>query len=644
MFKRRGLAFKLSIYILTAVFIILFSLLYYNYIISRNLALDDAKKDAQKLTELTVARIENVLDNVENLPVNLASIIEYRDTVRFVGTRNVIETVFKRNPLVYGASIAFAPEIHNNDTIYDAPYIYNTGDSIAFKNLADDNYNYTGHEWYKEAKKLRHGIWTQPYYDKGGGDVLMATYSVPWYYQKEGAERRFGGVVTADISLHGLQNLINDIQFFKSGKGFLISHLGNIVTFPGIDTSNNTQIFNVFEGDFSPQMMQVFQKMVDGEKGIISMQVLGENNNLDRWVSFANVSSANWSLGIIFHEHELYASIHQLYLKLIAIGLAGFVILAFLIFYIAGRFVKPIEKLAFATRKIGAGDFSFQIPSFRSKDEIAQLGKSFSIMQLELKDYIRDLKETTAQKEKMESELEIANNIQQQMLPQKDALAGVGAIDCFGVLKPAKSVGGDLYDFIFQDGELYFAIGDVSGKGIPAALFMAKTLTLFRSKVSGGKGPSEIAEEINLELEKYNNQSMFVTFFIGKLTLSTGKLLYTNAGHNLPFLVEEGKDPEPLKGTHGIPLGSMPDMQYEESSLVILPSNKIVLYTDGISEAEDINHKLYGEDRLSKLIKSNAAKSPDELAESILSDVNIFAGAAEQFDDITLLILDYHHK
>lgn len=640
MFKHRGLAFKLSVYLLTVVFIILFSLLYYNYIISRNLALADAKSDAQKLTELTVARVENVLDNVETLPVNLASIIEYRDTVRLIGTRNVIETVFKRTPLVYGASIAFTPEIHNNDTVYFAPYIYNTGDSIKFKNLADDNYNYTEQAWYTEPKLLGRGSWSQPYYDKGGGNVLMATYSVPFYYQKESAERRFGGVVTADISLLGLQALINEIQFFKSGKGFLISDLGNIVTFPGIDTAS-FEIHNVFQEDFSSQMMQVFHRMVDGEKGIVSMNSLGEGANKDRWVSFANVPTANWSLGIIFHEHELYVGIHNLYLKLIAIGFAGFIILAFLIFYIAGRFVKPIEKLAFATRKIGAGEFNFQIPSFKSNDEISQLGKSFSIMQIELKDYIRDLKETMAVKEKMESELKIANNIQQQMLPRKNTLDSVDKIDCYGILKPAKSVGGDLYDFILQGDDLYFAIGDVAGKGIPAALFMAKTLTLFRAKVSGGKRPSEIAEEINLELEKYNDQSMFVTAFIGKLNIPSGKLVYTNAGHNLPYLINQDDLVEPIIGTHGIPLGSFPDVTYGESQCQLRSSNKIVLFTDGITEAENQTHQLYGEDRLTALLKSKAEEGVEEIADGIISDVNEFAGDAEQFDDITLLILEY---
>lgn len=140
MFKNKGLAFKLSLYLLTVTFAVLFALLYYNYVISRNLVLKDAQNDAQKLTELTVARIENVLQGVESIPLSLASVIENRDTVRLIGTRKVIENVLVKNPLIYGACIAFAPGIKEMDTTYFAPYLYSSGDSIIFKDLASDEY------------------------------------------------------------------------------------------------------------------------------------------------------------------------------------------------------------------------------------------------------------------------------------------------------------------------------------------------------------------------------------------------------------------------------------------------------------------------------------------------------------------------
>ena len=318
MFKKKGLAFKLSLYLLTVGFVVLFTLLYYNYIISRNLVLKDAQNDAQKLTELTVARIEIDLNNVENIPTNLATVIENRDTVRFIGTRKVIEEVLQKNPLLYGASVAFAPRKEGRDTFYFAPYLYDSGDTVAFKDLAHDDYDYTTKAWYTAARDKGSGVWSEPYFDLGGGNVLMATYSVP-FYRKHGNGTVFAGVVTADISLSGLQNLIRGIQFFDSGFGFLISSQGNVVTWPGIDSSEGKLVYNIFDEVTSPGMIEVLNLMVNGESGIVAMSNIGAESKHDRWISYSSVPSANWSLGILFHENELYGGIHDLYIKLIAI-------------------------------------------------------------------------------------------------------------------------------------------------------------------------------------------------------------------------------------------------------------------------------------------------------------------------------------
>ena len=641
MFKNKGLAFKLSLYLLTVTFAVLFALLYYNYVISRNLVLKDAQNDAQKLTELTVARIENVLQGVESIPLSLASVIENRDTVRFIGTRKVIENVLVKNPLIYGACIAFAPGIKEKDTTYFAPYLYSSGDSIIFKDLASDEYRYTGKAWFIEARDKGKGVWSEPYYDEGGGEAMMATYSVP-FFRRDGKDRVFAGVVTADISLTGLQSLINGIQFYDTGFGFLISSKGNIVIWGAFDNMDKRAVFNVFDEDNSPEMLQVLTKMTNGEKDIISLRGIATESNQNNWVSFDNVPAANWSLGIVFHENELYKGLDDLYIELIGIGLAGFLLIGFLIFIISRRFVKPIEKLAFATRKIGAGDFEFRIPSFKSQDEIAQLGRSFSAMQVELKEYVRNLQITTALKEKMESELQIAASIQQQMLPERKPIPGRETIDYYGVLKPARQIGGDLYDFIVSDDYLYFAIGDVAGKGIPAALFMAKTLTLFRARVGSGEEPQQIATEINSDLEQYNSQSMFVTFFIGKLNMKTGQLVYTNAGHNLPFVLKPGSAPRTMPGTHGLPPGSMPDVQYGHGVMKLEAETKLVLYTDGISEAVNTDNELFGEKRLSELLSEHGGRSVEDLGNHIMSEIVSFSDGAEQADDITLFILEYN--
>jgi len=640
MLRKKGLAFRLGFSILSVGFVVMFAILYYNYVISRDLALQDAKNDAVKLTELTVARIENVLKTVENIPTNLVTVIENRDTFRFVGTRFVIEEVLRQNPLIYGASIAFAPRVDGRDTILFAPYLYNKDDSVMFKNLADDDYNYCDKEWFTKARDEGNGIWTEPYYDKGGGEALMATYAVP-FYRNRGTGPVFAGVVTADLSLKGMQELIQAIRFFESGRGFLISSKGNIVTWPEVDSVKQKFVYNIFEEVESPGIESILNRMVEGESGLVSLRTVDAEFDHDRWISFSTVPSVEWALGIIFDEKELYEGIHILYMKLIAIGFAGFLILGFLIMYISRRFVKPIEKLAYATKKIGEGEFDVPIPSFRFDDEVSQLGQSFRNMQSQLRLYINNLKETTAQKERMESELEIASTIQQQMLPESSTDRVSDKIDYYGVLKPARQIGGDLYDIILYDSELYFAIGDVSGKGIPAALFMAKTLTLFRAKVSKGMAPEQIAWEINRDLDQQNLQSMFVTCFIGRINLGTGELNYCNAGHNHPFILRPEHAPELLPGTHGIPLGSLSGADYRSATFTLIPGDKIFLYTDGISEAENTSKQLYGEERLAKVLAACSEQSLIDISNTLLSDIEAFAAGAEQADDITMLAIEF---
>jgi len=637
MFRKRGLAFRLGFYLLTVGFLVFFAILYYNYRISRELALRDAKNDVMKLTELTVARIENVLNNVENIPLNLASVIESRDTIRFSGTRAVIKEVLLKNPLIYGVSISFAPRLDRGDTLFYAPYMYNRGDSLFYKDLADEAYSYISQAWYKKAQELGRGVWSEPYFDKGGGDALMATYAVPFFRNFRG-EKVFSGVVTADLSLKGLQDLINSVRFFDSGRGFMISSAGNIVTWPEINYRDDKVVFNIFDEVKSPETRTLLRKMTMGENGIAPLDV-ADPQNRKQWISYANLPSNNWSLGIIFKENELYENIHITSIKLIAIGISGFVILGFLILLISKRFVRPIEKLASASRKIGEGQFDAPIPSFSTNDEVAELGRAFRKMQTQLKEYIRNLKETTAQKERIESELEIASEIQQQMLPEAALLIGSGKVDYYGILKPARRIGGDLYDMSVQGDQLYFAIGDVSGKGIPAALFMAKTLTLFRAKVSKRLSPEQIAYEINRDLALHNRQSMFVTCFIGQLNMVTGNMNYCNAGHNRPYVLSEGKAPQEVTGLHGIPLGSLPEAEYGIGKVTLNSGDRIFMYTDGITEAENNSRDLYGEDRMAGILAAHSAESPQDISFKVLDDIQSFCSGAEQTDDITMLVL-----
>ena len=300
---------------------------------------------------------------------------------------------------------------------------------------------------------------------------------------------------------------------------------------------------------------------------------------------------------------------------------------------------RPIADLTEMTRRIAGGDFTQRIDT-RAKNEIGALAASFNEMTRRLNESIEDLKETTAAKERIEGELQIAHEIQMSMVPKIfPPFPDRSEFDIFAILVPAKEVGGDLYDFFFiDDDHLCFAVGDVSGKGVPASLFMAVTKTLFRATAGNGGTPGEILARLNAEICRDNESCMFVTFFCAILNIRTGQVDYSNGGHNLPYyLYHSGVSP--LKNTGGRALGLVEQSPYASGRMVLGPGEALLLYTDGVTEAMDLSETLYSDQRLARFLATNRGSPPRQIIGDLVSDVRHFAGEAPQSDDITVLAL-----
>jgi sigma-B regulation protein RsbU (phosphoserine phosphatase) len=301
----------------------------------------------------------------------------------------------------------------------------------------------------------------------------------------------------------------------------------------------------------------------------------------------------------------------------------------------------PIAELTAMTQRIAGGDFTQRI-AISAKNEIGALAGSFNEMTRRLNESIEHLKETTAAKERIESELQIAHEIQMSMLPKIfPPFPDRSEFDIFANLVPAKEVGGDLYDFFFiDDDHLSFAVGDVSGKGVPASLFMAVTKTLFRATSANGGTPGEILARLNSEICRDNDSGMFVTFFCGILDIRTGQVDYSNAGHNLPYRVY-GDGVSALENFGGISLGLMDGSLYKSGRLMLRTGEALLLYTDGVTEAMDPNRALYSEERLERFLGNKRSLAPRQIIGDLIGDVRHFAGAEPQSDDITVLALHY---
>ncbi|MEA3479035.1 MAG: SpoIIE family protein phosphatase [Bacteroidota bacterium] len=637
---KRSISFKFSSSILTIVVIIMVIMLYSNYRVSRDLVLDNAARDVKNLTQLTINQMDNVFENIENIPEDFALRIENPDVQR-VDEKITLMSLIERIKLLYGSSVAYEPFFNGTDTVYHAPYLYRQGDSIIFKNLARDTYKYHLQDWYTIPKKLNRPVWSEPYFDEGGGERLMVTYSVP-FYKIENGKRVFNGVVTADLSLRHLQKLISSIQFYETGYAMLITEKGVVVTHPRIDYRTEESVTNIMQMAEDEKLLAVFDRMMKGETDFIPLEDVVINNEIIRdWISFAPIPSTGWSVAILFDERDVYAGLHSLMLKLVILGIGGLLALALIIIQGARKVTKPLKLLAKATKEIGAGNLKSEVPEINTNDEVAEMGLSIKSMQQDLISYIENLKKTTAEKEQIESEIKIASQIQMSMLPQE--IPSPHSINNYGIqgyLHPAKEVGGDFYDFIVTGNKLYFAIGDVSGKGVPAALFMAKAITLFRAKAEKNLKVNKIAFEMNNDLSKYNENAMFVTFFIGELDYKHGTIEYCNAGHNPPYIHKGSSERlETMEMAHGLPLGLMPDKDYGMGKISLTDASRLFMFTDGITEAENSKKELFGDDRLQELLLRYPGENSEQLIRILLEEIHSFVGDAEQSDDITLLLL-----
>lgn len=309
-----------------------------------------------------------------------------------------------------------------------------------------------------------------------------------------------------------------------------------------------------------------------------------------------------------------------------------------------GRLTEAAEKFTQNNREQLESDVSrVNVPEIRTGDEVEELADAFRKMEADMQEYTRSLVRMTAEKERIGAELNVATQIQADMLPRIfPAFPERREIDIFATMNPAREVGGDFYDFfLVDDDHLAVVIADVSGKGVPSALFMVIAKTLIKNHAQSGERPAEVFTAVNRQLCEGNDAGLFVTAWMGVLELSTGSFTYVNAGHNPPLLRHAGEEFGWLKSAPGFVLAGLEEMKYGEHTLRLFPGDRLFLYTDGVTEATDPDQKFYGDDRLKSEVNRLAGASVQEMLTGVKASIDAFAGTAEQFDDITMLGLEY---
>lgn len=366
------------------------------------------------------------------------------------------------------------------------------------------------------------------------------------------------------------------------------------------------------------------------------------------YIFYDHVENTDWTNAIIMTMDALKYPSGIIVLIFLTIIMLGQAVTYWVSRMTIHRSTRPLQQLAKSADEVALGNFQAPLPELKYNDEISRLRDSFRNMQQSLRQYIDQLKVTTARNAAIEQELSIARNIQTSMIPKPltpHLSSLTSRVDVYGSMTTAKAVGGDLYDMFVRDNQLFFCIGDVSGKGIPAALLMMETRSLFRTYAKGEGRPDRIVAEMNRDLSENNGDCLFVTLFVGILDLELGQLRYCNAGHEIPFLI--GREIRLLPSRPILPIGIDGDTPYQTQTFDVKPHTTILLFTDGLNEAKNADDKEFGRERILEVAMrcTGAGQlSAKALTERLAQAVHDFVGDTEQSDDLTMLAVRFCGK
>jgi sigma-B regulation protein RsbU (phosphoserine phosphatase) len=485
--------------------------------------------------------------------------------------------------------------------------------------------------WYRNAQERSAPGWSEPYRDPELQNTIVITRTVPIRAPDGG----FGGAVAVSLRLDFLSSVVREVHLGASGFALVLSRGGLLVAHSRRDLSD--EVHDPL-AELSPSLRAVVEPVVRRataeRSGFAAVPFDGRVFRL----TFRPIAGTEWFLATAYAEDELLADVSQLQRTQIILAGSGLAILAVAIVTLSRRMTRPLGALAASAGRLATGDLDGPLPETTSRDEVGALTTAFHHMRDSLKEYIRNLRETTAIKERLEGEMNAARRIQADMLPPPTAGGASADYELSAILEPARAVGGDLFDHFEQERHVFFLLGDVSGKGVAAALFMARAKTLFDAVAATERDPGAVLATLNRGLCRQNAAGMYVTAVCGALDLETRTVTFATAGHEPPLLVRDGHS-EPLETEGGRVLGLIEMGDYPVSRRTLAAGDALVMYTDGVSEARDPGGDFYGTERLLATTSRSATGTATAITNDLLRDVKMFTADAPQSDDITILTL-----
>jgi sigma-B regulation protein RsbU (phosphoserine phosphatase) len=627
---------RLLLALIPAILVTFGALMVISFKHSESTVLTQINKESYELARSHAREFDILFESSREIAEGLAISLGVVEELTAETVDEFLQNTLSRNPSVYGSAAAFIPG--RTPLGEYAPYYCRSPEGLRFSSLAEPTYDYQRWDWFRKPLASGRGLWAEPYNDVGGGNILMTTYSAPIRRRGE-----FIGVATVDISLENLVERLGKLALQRGGRAFIVTAEGRLIarSIAGRNEPVSAETLWAYAARSpDPQMKRLAGLIRNPQPDFVDMT--DPYSGRPSLVIDARIESINWTLAVIAPREVVLGPLIQLRSTVLQVSAVIVGLIVLIILWVSNSITSPIKRFVALVDQYSQGNFAARLPEDKGPAEIRGLARGFNRLGTAIVARIEEVKNTTAQKESYHKELMIASEIQKGILPRQFPPFPelTGQVGLFGMNRPAREVGGDYFDFIrLPDGGVGLVVADVSGKGAGAALFMAMTRLLVRTMAARGYPPAEVARRTNHMLVQDNEAGMFVTMLYGAYDLATGRVRFVCAGHNPPVRRFADGRTEVISLNHGVPLAVLPTPHYAVTELTLAPGETLVMYSDGVTDAQDEREEEFGMARLEAAVAGAPGGDARRMADSLLAAVDSFAGEAGQPDDITLLTL-----
>ena len=598
--------------------------------VARGMIVDDAKRNTRASAQEAAQRLAVVMRSVTITTAGLSDLVA-ASTLDHDELTTTLRAMVRATPGANGGLLVLEPVHGPREELGYARYIAADGKD---RDLLADGYDYRSKAWYQRTLASRDGWWSEPYRNETAGGVWMVTYNLPLRPTARGGSAR--GMVSLDLPLATLTDSFETLSNLPGWRVSLVAPAGTLAANPEPGVALNWTLDGYIQHSGRQDLAGAARAVKLGQAEQFSHR--DARNGERRYTVVEPVGDSGWSLLVAQSYQLIMARLNEALLLLAAVGALLALISMLVLRRLAKRISRPVEHLAESTTRLAAGQYDWPVPHTERSDEVGRMARTLEHARVSIQRQLVEIGEMGAARQKLESELSIARDIQLAMLsPARVIERGDARLEAHAMLEAAKAVGGDFYNFIERGDELWFAIGDVSDKGVPAALFMARTVTVLEVAARSSSAPDQVLAEASRRLVEGNDTCMFATVLCGRIDVRSGQCTLANAGHDSPLLLHADGRVETIAAAAGPPVGFEISTDFPLWHGRLQPGDTLLAYTDGVTEAFDADNQAFGDQRL--LTALRPGYSAQDNCRQLIAEVHRFAGSAPQSDDITVLAI-----